>query len=209
MARGYRGFRWFLPATVLLLWSENVSALLACSIDGVPSLSANNALSWQNVSQATAANQAYWAPFILPDAAPGDTLWFSENLANVALSIPSASLLTPFKWSFGDGATAMGQVSSRGQTITHRYTKPGWYRIVVKYYWQSHRQWIEFDSAVQHIALPSNIFASVRAAHVGGGAPDVRGAVGWAALIAILPLMLLETLRPNTLRRAVLRCRWW
>jgi PKD domain len=127
-----------------------VPAARACSLDGIASLSVNGNVASINAGQATASTFRYWAPFTLLAVAPGDTSRFSENLSNVRLSIPKESASLPFRWSFGDGTTAIGQ------SVTHRYARIGWYRLTVQYYWPSHRQWLEFDSAEQHV-VPQGI----------------------------------------------------
>ncbi|MDB5074467.1 MAG: hypothetical protein JWO42_646, partial [Chloroflexi bacterium] len=66
-----------ISGTLLLAPTE---AARACSLDGIASLSANGNTASLNGDSPNATTLAYWAPFTLIAAAPGDTLHLSENL---------------------------------------------------------------------------------------------------------------------------------
>jgi hypothetical protein len=52
----------------------------------------------------------------------------------------------PWRWEFGDGATALGW------TVKHAYAHPGRLRIQVEAYWPPTKQWIAFDQVTITIA---------------------------------------------------------
>ena len=182
-----------LAATLILLGP--VADTRACSIDGVASLSANGNTASLNGASANASTVSYWAPFTLIAAAPGDTLHLSENISNVSRSIPKESVKLPFKWSFGDGATALGQ------TATHSYAHTGWYKITVQYYWPAHRQWVQFDSAEQHIVPASSLFWTNFGYYAGKVFLGALRVVIWAVLLGIIALLVIDRIRPDVRRR--------
>jgi PKD domain len=122
------------------------SAALACSLDGLASISVNGILAVRTTDTPTPRTLARWAPFAFGLAyAPGDVARFAEDLGKLRRSLPPAALAIPFRWDFGDGH------STRGLQTVHRYTRTGWYRVTVRSYWPSRRGWVLFDSAQLHI----------------------------------------------------------
>jgi hypothetical protein len=186
-----------LAATLVLL--APVAVTRACSLDGIASLSVNGNTASLNGASPTASSLAYWAPFTLIAAAPGDTFHLSENISNVSRSIPKESVKLPFKWSFGDGATALGQ------TATHSYAHTGWYKITVQYYWPAHRQWVQFDSAEQHIVPASSLLWTNFGFYAGKVFIGALRLVIWAVLVGIIALLVIDRIRPGVRGRLLRR----
>jgi hypothetical protein len=182
-------------AAALLLLQGPATTARACSLDGIASLSVNGTTASLNGDSATTATLTYWAPFNLLAAAPGDTLHLAENLSNVRKSIPAESARLPFKWTFGDRASAVGQ------TVTHSYAHTGWYRIAVRYYWPAHRQWVEFDSAEQHIVPRGDLLRANIGYYAGNVILTIVRMAIWAVLLAVLALLVLEKVRPGARKR--------
>jgi hypothetical protein len=124
----------------------------ACSLDGVPSLSANGHLAGLTKDPPTQATLAHWARFTLPAAAPGDALRLTEDLSNLRRSLPVAALARPFRWSFGDGTSA------QGYAVVHRYARQGWYRIMVSALLPGLHNPIVFDSARLQIVAANDLW---------------------------------------------------
>jgi hypothetical protein len=121
-------------------------AALACSLDGIASISVNGILATRTTDTPTPRTLAHWAPFTFGLAyAPGDVVRFAEDLDKLRRSLPPAALAIPFRWDFGDGHR------TRGLQVVHRFTRTGWYRVTVRSYWPSRRSWVLFDSARLHI----------------------------------------------------------
>jgi hypothetical protein len=143
---------WLLVYGIALALLLPYAPVRACSLDGVPSLSVNGHLASLTEGAVSPASAAYWARFTLLAAAPGNTLHLQEDLANVRRSLSAAALATPFRWAFGDGASA------QGYEVAHRYPRRGWYRITVSYLWPGMRRWIVFDSAQLQIVAPGDLW---------------------------------------------------
>jgi PKD domain len=194
MARRFFMLLCAIAATVLLA-QGSVDTARACSLDGVASLSANGTMASLNGDSATASTLKYWAPFSLLAAAPGDRLRLAENLSNVRKSIPAQSARLPFTWTFGDGVTAIGQ------TVSHSYARTGWYRIAVRYYWPAHRQWVEFDSAEQHIVPQGDLLRANIGYYAGNVILTIVRVAIWATLLGVLALLVLQKARPGARQR--------
>jgi hypothetical protein len=133
--------RWMASAVLALGIGTAVPAY-ACSLDGVPSISANGVLARINTAQPSVADLAHWAPFIF--TAPvrkGAPVRLAEDRRAVLKSLPPQAFDRPWRWTFGDGAAAFGFAPS------HRYRRPGTYIINVWAYDASNRQWYRFDAA--------------------------------------------------------------
>lgn len=112
----------------------------ACAIDSVPSLTADGQLDRLADPPTTSAELATFAPFQLPRSyAAGHSIVFTELRKEVAKSLVPDAMTRPWRWQFGDGASA------NGWTVKHAYTRAGRHRIVVEAYAPSTRQWIAFD----------------------------------------------------------------
>lgn len=132
-----------LGATVL-----SVSMAWACGMDGVPSLSVNGHLVARNTVYATTATFDTWTPFIAHGVYPARRpLLFSENRANIAQSLPPVAMKVPWRWHFGDGATA------RGTAVRHMYRHGGAYIVSVDAYFGTgkYAQWYTFDKITLHV----------------------------------------------------------
>src|SRR5579884_4068408 len=96
----------------------------ACAIDNKASLFIGGVQATLNTASPT--NTALWAPFTIAKAfAAGDTLSMSELRSDLAKTLSPATLAAPYRWVFGDGASALGHA------VTHRYARPGLYRLAV------------------------------------------------------------------------------
>jgi hypothetical protein len=133
---------------VLLLAAVPVPALSsapsarACAIDGVPSISANGTMAHINTAQPTVADLSRWAPFVFTvPVKTGASVHLAEDRRAVLKSLPPQAFDRPWRWAFGDGATAVGFAPS------HRYLRAGAYIINVRAYDASNRQWYRFDAA--------------------------------------------------------------
>ncbi len=112
---------------------DNVASLLA---DGVPAM----------LTTSVPRGTAPWAPFTLTQAlAVQAPVRLAEAPADLARTLPRAVRTAPFRWSFGDGAIALGHV------VIHRYTRPGTYRLTVSGHDQRTRRWFAFDQAVVRV----------------------------------------------------------
>ncbi|MDB5075367.1 MAG: hypothetical protein JWO42_1546 [Chloroflexi bacterium] len=132
--------------TAALAWP---AAAMACSLDGVVSISVNGVLAAQTQESPTAANLLRWAPFTFAQTyASGDLLRLTEDRDLLRQTLPTAALAQPFRWSWGDG------VSATAVSATHRYVRRGWYMVKVYAFWPSRHGWILFDSARLNI-VPS------------------------------------------------------
>ena len=120
----------------------------ACSLDGVPSLTVNGRLVALNTASAATGSAATWAPFIAQGVYRASySLLMHEDRAKVAAALPSNAFVVPWRWRFGDGATA------RGTTVHHIYKHPGIYVITVQAYFVAgtRQHWITFDKAAIHV----------------------------------------------------------
>jgi len=125
-----------------------VGVARACGVDGVPSLSVNGRVVAINAALTSNARFDSWTPFVARGAYPaGHPLLLRENRANVAGSLPPAAFKYPWRWTFGDGATA------RGMDTRHAYRRPGAYILSVEAYLVAgaQRQWYSFDRVTIHV----------------------------------------------------------
>jgi hypothetical protein len=116
---------------------------LACSLDNVPSISANGHLARLNLQPPTTqAELAIWAPFVFTQPYRTNArVIFSENRAEVARSLVPGAMLRPWLWDFGDGN------HTTGWTVHHAYTRPGTWHITVDAYFPGTKKWYLFDQA--------------------------------------------------------------
>ena len=129
-----------LTGSVALLTAAPV---LACGIDGVPSLSGNGALVRLNTQRGSVGSLNKWAPFVFP--APfhkGQAIKFNENIAELHASLLPQAFGHVWRWDFGDGTT------TTGLTVHHRYTRAGKYKVAVYAYYSSYKSWYQFDTAL-------------------------------------------------------------
>lgn len=115
----------------------------ACSLDNRPSMSADGVLAHLTAAGPTAADLATWAPFTVSRVfRAGQPVRFSENQADVRLTLPPSALTHPWHWSFGDGAAYVGY------SPRHSYRHAGTYKVSVRAYFTAtnYSQWLEFDA---------------------------------------------------------------
>jgi len=120
----------------------------ACGMDGIPSLSVDGRVVAVNSALTSNARFDTWTPFVTRGAYPvGRPVVLTENKANVAQSLPPEAFKYPWKWTFGDGATA------RGLSARHVYRRPGAYILSVEAYLiaGAQRQWYTFDKVTIHV----------------------------------------------------------
>ncbi len=120
----------------------------ACGMDGIPSLSVDGRVVAVNSALTSNARFDTWTPFVTRGAYPvGRPILLTENKANVAQSLPPEAFTHPWKWTFGDGATA------RGMSARHVYRRRGAYILSVQAYLVAgaQRQWYSFDKVTIHV----------------------------------------------------------
>ena len=121
-------------------------AARACSVDGVPSLSANGALVRLNTVRPSRETLAHWAQFVVAARLPaGAAVRFSEDLASLRRALPAQAFDRPWRWRFGDGGTATGAATA------HSYARPGDYKLVIEAYYGQYKSWFEFDAVLIHV----------------------------------------------------------
>jgi hypothetical protein len=116
---------------------------LGCSLDNIPSISADGQLAHFNLQPPTTqAELAIWAKFVFAHAYRTNArVIFSEDRAEVANSLVPSAMLRPWRWDFGDGN------HTTGWTVHHAYSRPGTWRISVDAYLPSTKKWYLFDQA--------------------------------------------------------------
>jgi hypothetical protein len=133
----------WLLAVLLALPAGAALHALACSLDNIPSLSANGVLAHLNTTPPTKANVHWWEPFVLTQLFTGvRPVRFAENVREVRGTLPAQAFSRAWKWTFGDGASATGF------SATHVYRKPGRYRVLVSAYYPDYHAWYGFDGVL-------------------------------------------------------------
>ncbi|MDB5074394.1 MAG: hypothetical protein JWO42_573 [Chloroflexi bacterium] len=98
----------------------------ACAIDNVASVRADGRIAIRNLATPSGQAVSRWAPFVFRTAfAHSSTITFSEDLRELARTLPPEIVRGRWLWRFGDGAT------TRGQVVTHRYKHVGYYLLTV------------------------------------------------------------------------------
>jgi hypothetical protein len=132
----------FLLLGVACGMAGSLPAAQACTIDGIPSISANGHLALRNLAVPTAKSFQTWAPFVFRQSLTrNQVIRLSENSAKIAKVLTSAELHGRWRWDFGDGQTGRGNM-----TMTHRYTRAGQYRITISTMDPLYNGWRPFDS---------------------------------------------------------------
>lgn len=138
-----------LVLTLALVAMPSIAA--ACAIDNTASLFAGGVQARLNTSSPTPSRP--WATFTIDKAfASGASVSFSEARRELTRSLSAATIAAPYRWAFGDGATA------RGHNVAHRYQRAGVYRLVVYGYSATLRSWFPFDNALVHIVPPGQLW---------------------------------------------------
>jgi len=136
-----------LVAALLLTLAPSVAA--ACAIDSTASLSANGVRATLTSTSLSNASAATWAPFTVGQAfATGAPIVVDESQAELARTLTPDEVAAPYRWSFGDGGVAWGHA------VTHRYARPGSYRVIVYTSAARSKTSLLFDSVLLHIVPP-------------------------------------------------------
>lgn len=137
---------WLWVPAILLGLGSAVQSASACAIDGVPSLKADGMSAVLNRAQPTNASLAHWSPFVFPRSfRAGQTIHLSEDLRELARTLPPEMVQGRWLWRTGDG----GRVE--GRTAAHRFSRPGTYLITVAVELPAHRGAFIFDSALVQV----------------------------------------------------------
>ncbi len=171
--RGRRRLPWGIPALLLLLGIIlTPRPAVACAIDNVASVYANGARA--TLTTTGASRGALWAPFTFGQAiATAAPVTLGESRADLLRSLDAATVAAPYRWTFGDGTTALGHV------VTHRYTRPGLYVVGVAGFNGQTRRWFPFDKALLRVVPPGQVLQS-NLGYYGLRALDITmSALGW------------------------------
>ena len=119
---------------------------IACSIDGVPTLTVNGySVVINKVVPTAGPSLRVWAPFVLSFALHTQ---HNEVLEELPQRVPllAEAKKSPWRWNFGDGTPTV-----RGIRVQHSFRKPGIYKITVEAYYPSHKFWYTFDAVQVHV----------------------------------------------------------
>jgi len=120
--------------------ASTVGLARACTFDGKPSAFADGRRAVLDTAPPGPATSAWGARFAFAQAfRTGQRVVFHEDDAQVRPVLPAADLHRGWRWRFGDGG---GQP---GDQVTHRYDRPGHYKISVDAYF-AHYGWQPFDT---------------------------------------------------------------
>ncbi len=118
----------------------------ACTLDGKATAFADGSRAVLTGGSYTPAAGSVWAPFRFTRSyRVHASLTLTEDRGALRRALPSQALGHAWRWDFGDGAHAVGW------TVTHRYARPGAYRITLSSYYPSWRRYFQFDSV--HITV--------------------------------------------------------
>jgi hypothetical protein len=180
----------FLLPLVLLALAPGVAA--ACAIDNTASLSADGVRAQLTTESVT--DPSRWAPFTFTKAfASGSPLQIVENGADLARTLSAAERAAPFRWVLGDGTTVVGHM------VTHRYARPGTYRLAVWGYDKA-RGWFQFDAALLHIVSPGQLTQDNLGYYALRALDIVMSGVFWLFDAALIALVLFAVLRRRSTR---------
>lgn len=164
----------------------------ACAIDNIASLSVDGVRA--NFTTIAPASTKTWAPFTVDKAFATDTtMVVSEDQAELARSLQPSMLHHAYRWTFGDGSAALGTVGS------HRYSKPGTYRLDVLGFDARGRQWARFDSALVHVAAPSQLLQANLGYQTLGVVDMIVNGLSWVvnvALVALIAVIVFAAVKP-------------
>ena len=122
----------------LLLAAQTATA---CTIDGKATAFANGARAVKTSTKLTLSTANTYAPFSFPGHyARGAAIRLGEDQAALRKALVPDAMKHAWLWQFGDGT------HQSGWRVTHRYTRPGTYRISVEAYWPTLRHYYPFDT---------------------------------------------------------------
>ena len=172
----------------LALWPGTAAA---CVIDNTASLSANGVRATPTTSAPSGAGP--WAQFTVGKAfASGAPVRFTELHSDLVRSLAPATLAAPFRWAFGDGASTLGHLA------THRYARPGLYRLTVYGFSPRTHGWFPFDNVLVRIVPPGQVLQANLGYYALRALDVVMSGVMWlidAALILLVLIALRSRLR--------------
>ncbi len=142
--------------TLLMLLPADAGVVRACAIDNTASLFANGVqATLTTTAPASVASVSQWAHFTINTAfGRGDVVQFSEARSDLARTLSPAALAAPYRWEFGDGTATLGH------TVSHRYSRPGTYRLTVYDLAAPNGRWSQFDDALVRIVPPGQLFSA-------------------------------------------------
>ncbi len=182
------------PAIALAVALSNLipSAVSACSLDGIASISLNGTLAVLTTDAPQPNSLGTWARFTFGLAyAPHDVLHLAEDMNKLRRSLPEATLHIPFRWNFGDGT------SVRGLQAAHSYNRTGWFKISVSGYWPSRKTWVLFDSVRVHIVPASSLFQANLGYRIVQVVAFIGKIVAYAGVSLVLAAVVWQLLRRN------------
>jgi len=130
----------FLSALLWLLSAALASPVVACSLDGRPSLLVNGQRVLLNTQPQDGPDWRVWAQFVT--ARPilhGTVATLAEDPKQVTL--PAEAFSHPWRWRFGDGSSA-----AIGLRVAHHFAHAGHYKVEVDAYIPSLHRWLNFDA---------------------------------------------------------------
>ncbi len=180
---------------LLLLLSVFPTMASACAIDGKASMSADGVAAVLNTSQPRA--HQLWAPFIFDQSfAAGKLVQIGESRADLLLSLDSATVAGPYRWTLGDHTT------KEGHAVSHTYMHPGAYQIVVEGYNSSAHHWFIFDKALVHVVRPEQVASANIGFTLNQIGDVVMSRLVWIADVALIALIVFTIARRRR-RRSV------
>lgn len=176
------------------LWPAGVA--LSCTIDNRASLFANGVQA--TLTTAAPGSAGLWAPFTVEKAfASGSPVLFNELRSDLLRSLSPAIVAAPYRWVFGDHA------STEGHAVSHRFSRPGLYQLVVYGYDAHTGQWIPFDKALVHIVAPGQVLQANLGYYALRALDVVMSGLLWlidAALILLVLYVLISRRRRRATR---------
>ncbi|HLJ67578.1 MAG TPA: PKD domain-containing protein [Chloroflexota bacterium] len=165
------------------VWCAMPSVAGACILNNKGSLSANGTLV-ENTYATQANGQPAPTTFSFPVVyGRGDTIRFTENLADLQKSLSAVSISRPFLWVWGDGTY------SRSRNPSHRYNRVGTYLIRVFALGPAQGDsWTPFDRATIRVVPPGEVWRD-NLGHTVLGVFDL--AVSWTIWIILSAVALL------------------
>lgn len=184
--------RRLLGVALLLMFALTPSIASACAIDNVASLSVDGVRA--NVTTNAPVNAKTWAPFTVGKAFAVDTTMVAnEDQGELARSLQPSMLHHAYRWTFGDGSTVVGPVGS------HRYSKPGDYRLDVFGFDARAKQWARFDSALVHVVAPGQLLQANLGYQTLGVIDVIVNGLSWVvnvALVALIAVVVVAAVKP-------------
>ena len=95
-------------------------AARACVLDGVPSLRADGLAAVLNRQAPVAGTLGHWSPFVFAHVYHiGRTIRFSENVAELARTLPPEIVHGRWIWRLGDGRVQQGSAVAHRLSLIH------------------------------------------------------------------------------------------